>query len=208
MQIITKSKTFTMKKILIALCFAGISLNSVSAQLTLEKVNSKKKVSIPNGSLISLRFPTKTTNLECDCYFQYNGKLVQASKDSLTIVIDTDVRIYADEYGVRKSTYQQYKYAPNREISTILRSNNATLVIKENPNMESLNNFGGVLMVLSIFNQLVLSPLYGSELRKTSDYISWGTFSLGLTFALLPNKKRYYITQPKNGGKTLWRLSQ
>jgi hypothetical protein len=195
-----------MKKLLIALCFLCVSLNILTAQLTLQKVNSKKKVSIPNGSQISLRFPTKTTNSECDCYFQYNGKMVQASTDSLTMIIDTDVRIYADENGVKKSTYQQYKYAQNREISTILRSNNAILVVKKNPNMEALNNFGGVLMLFSVFNQLVLSPFYGSELRKTSDYVSWGTFSLGLTFALLPNKKNYYLKQPKNGNKTLWQF--
>jgi hypothetical protein len=208
MQIIFKSKTFSMKKILIALCFVGINLNTISAQLTLEKVNSKKKVTVPVGTNIRLRFPTKTTNLDCDCYFQYNGKLVQATKDSLTMVIGTDERIYADENGVQKSIYQQYKYAPNREISTILRTNNAILVIKENPNMLSLNNAGGVLMLMSLFNQLVLSPFYGSEVRKTSDKISLGMFGVGLTFALLPNKKRYYITQPKNGGKTLWRISQ
>jgi hypothetical protein len=196
-----------MKKLLLAFCLLCVSLNLLTAQLTLQKVNSKKQVSIPNGSQVSLRFPTKTTDSQCDCYFQYNGKMVQASKDSVIMVIDTDVRIYADDNGVNKSTLQQYKYAQNKEISTILRSNNAILVVHKNPNMESLNNFGGVLMLLSVFNQLVLSPLYGSELRKTSDYISWGTFSVGLTFALLPNKKNYYLKQPKNGNKTLWQIS-
>jgi hypothetical protein len=195
-----------MKKILITLCLLFVSLNLSFAQLTLQKVNSKKIISIPNGSEISLRYPTKTTNSECDCYLQYTGKLVQVSKDSITIIVESDVRIYADENDVRKSTFQQYKYPQNKEISTILRSNNAIFVKKNNPNMVSLNNFGGVLMLMSLFNQLVLSPFYGSEVRKASDKITWATFGVGLTFALLPNSKKYHIKQPKEGNKTLWQF--
>jgi hypothetical protein len=195
-----------MKKIFITLIFYCLYSHTVFGQLTLQKVNSKKIVTIPNGSEISLRFPIKTSKPESDAYVQYNGRLVRASKDSVGIVLKDEVRIYTDDYGTEKTILQRYMYPKDREISNLINTNNVLFIKKKSTSRDALKNFGGVVMLLSAFHQLFLTPLYGSEFRKTSDRISLGTFGVGLTFALLPSTKTYHFKQPKNGGKSLWQL--
>jgi hypothetical protein len=195
-----------MKKILIILIFFCLYSHTVFGQLTLQKVNSKKVVMIANGSEISLRLPTKTSKPEMDAYMQYNGRLVRSSKDSVVMVIKNEVRIYTDDFGTEKTIYQQYKYPTDREITNLLNTNNILLIKKKSTSIDALKNFGGVVMLLSAFHQLVISPLYGSEFRKKSDRISWATFGVGLTFALLPSTKTYHFKQPQKGGKSLWQL--
>lgn len=195
-----------MKKIIITLCFMCISLNFIFAQLTLQKVNSKKTVTISNGTEIYARFPTKTSNPDCDCYIEYFGKLNEASKDSLTVILNSTERLFVDEYGVSRNSIEQIKYPKGKEIETIVRTNNMLSFKRKSENMEALNTFGGVMIFLAVLNQFVISPFYNSEIRGTSDKITWGVFGAGLTFALLPNKKTYHIKQPKSGSKTLWQF--
>jgi hypothetical protein len=195
-----------MKKTGLTFLLVSLSLSIISAQLTLEKLNSGKKVIIPNGSTVGIRFPTKSAKPACDCYLQFNGRLVNVTNDSLAMVINEDMKIYGVDSNLTKYINQQYKYDKDTETPSILRSNYAILVIHNKPAMESMNNIGGVLMVLAALNQLILSPFYSPEMRKSSDYVSIASFGVGLTFALLPNKKKYYINQPKEGGKTLWKI--
>jgi hypothetical protein len=196
-----------MKKLLLVFCFSCVSLNLLTAQLTLQKVNRSKTKTIPNGTEIMLKFPTKTSKPDCDCYFEYTGKLVSASNDSLTLIIYSDERLFVDEYGISRTIYQQSKYPTGKEVESTIKIKNVMSLKYISDNKEAVNALGGVLLILATINQFVISPFYNAEVRKTSDKITLGTFGIGLTLALLPKTKTYHFKQPKNGNKTLWQIS-
>jgi hypothetical protein len=205
-KLFSKSRIFSVKKIFLPLCFIGISITAISAQLSLEKVNSKKIKTIPNGTEIMLKFPIKTTKTDCNCYLEYTGKLVSASKDSLTMIIYSDERLFVDEYGVSRTIYQLSKYPEGKEVSSIVKTENLMSLKYISDSKEAVNALGGVLLILATLNQFVISPFYSPEVRKTSDKVTWGAFGVGLTLALLPKTKTYHFKQPKNGNKTLWQF--
>jgi hypothetical protein len=123
------------------------------------------------------------------------------------MIINSTEKLFVDEYGASRTIYERVKYPKDKEISTFIRTNNMLTFKQKSESMEALNTFGGVMIFLAVLNQFVISPFYNSEIRGTSDKITWGVFGAGLTFVLLPNKKTYHINQPKNGNKTLWKFN-
>jgi hypothetical protein len=195
-----------MKVIVFTFSLILMSLNILSAQLTLQKVNSNKSISISNGTELVIKFPTKTSKTDCDCYLEYNGKLISVSKDSLTMVLYSDERLFVDEYGVSRTIYQQSKYPKGKEVSTIIKTDNMMTLKYTSDNREAINAVGGVLLTLAVINQFIISPFYSQEVRKTSDRITWGAVGVGLTLVIIPKTKTYHLKQPKNGNKTLWQF--
>ena len=180
------------------------------AQLTLQKVNSSRMKVIPLGSELTIKFPTKTARKDCDCFQSYTGTLKYATKDSVTMELKSEERYFAQDTNFFK-TIQTYYSQSDKEntyqsAAVTIPLKVALSLEKSHLGMRDVNNAGGVLIVLAIINQLIVSPLYDAESRKTSDKISYGTFGLGLILALLPNHKTYHIQQPKEGGKSLWQF--
>ena len=180
-----------MKKILTVLCLMCAGLNLIFAQLALQKVNGKKTKTISLNTDITIRYPSRETSALCDCYTEYQGLFKGGSSDSIAIALSHDYKVFGNENGVTKSIYQKYGYDEGKEVNTILRTNSILSITKKSENMEALNNFGGVMIILALLNQFIVSPFYNPEVRGTSDKITGSVFAAGITLTLLSNKKTY-----------------
>jgi hypothetical protein len=195
-----------MKKILITLFLICVSLNLIVAQLTLQKVNSKKKINIPYDSEIKLKFPTQSKKSDFEPFQLYTGMLVHASKDSVTLILSSEQLTYTDENNTIRNSYQSYTYSANKRITTTIPINDLLSINKEMTSAKPLNTVAAVIMFFAAANQLFLSPFFSEKTRKTSDKISAGAFGVGLVLAIIPKSKTYHIKQPKNGNKTSWQF--
>jgi hypothetical protein len=195
-----------MKKILITLCLICVSQNLSFAQLTLQKVNSKKKTNIPYGVEIRLKFPTQSKPSDFEPFQLYSGTLIHASKDSVTLILSSEQLIFTDENNTLKKNYQSYTYSVDKRITTTIPIHDLLTLTKELKSEKPLNTLAATLMFLAAFNQLFLSPFFSEETRKTSDSVSAGAFGVGLVLAIIPKSKIYHFKQPKNGNKTLWQF--
>jgi hypothetical protein len=195
-----------MKKIIITLSLICVSLNLIFAQLTLQKVNSKKTLNIPDGSEIRLKTTTKSNPSEFEPFHLYSGTLTDASKDSVTLILSSEQLTFTNVNNIIRNSFHSYKYSADNRIATRIPVKDLLSINKVMKSGKSLNALAGGLMALAAFNQLFLSPFFSAEIRKTSDRISAGAFGVGLVLAIVPKSKTYHIKQPKEGNKTLWKL--
>ena len=188
--------------LIVFLCYSG----SISAQLTLQKVNSKKTVTIPLESNIRLIYPTKTSNATCDCSQSYLGILKKVDKNQISMLVNFDERQFVDENGVGKNVKTKYSYKNNKTENNLL-SDNLLSVSKSRDGVLKIKNAGAVLAMLSIVHSLAIAPFYSGEIRQKSDKIALGAFAIGLSTAFLKTERKYHFQQPKNKKeKALWQL--
>ena len=178
------------------------------AQLILERPDGKKSVTLNPGSEIILKLPTKTAadRLECECYQSYQGILKKYEADTFTMQIEEYKRIFYEEGGVAKSEQVKYHY-DHAPVDSRLLGKSPIAITKIRKSFENLEDAGGVLMLLAAFQGLGAGPLLSHKARRVSDKIVLGGLGVGLTLVLLPNKKTYYLEQPRKGKrKKLWRI--
>ncbi len=196
-----------MNKLSLLIIIFFSSVNILSAQLTLQKVDSQHKVKIPLHTKIALRLPTKTSNDSCDCYHEFKGILKKQDNDNVTMIVDEDTHIYLDENSIAKYVRTTYQYKKEKA-ETTLRTNHLISITKISKTKEQLIPLGGTIMLLSLFHSLVSAPiLVNQNSRKMSDKITLGIFGVGLAMVVIPNHKVFYFQQPKNKNKkALWRI--
>ncbi|MBL7815439.1 MAG: hypothetical protein JNL70_10520 [Saprospiraceae bacterium] len=176
------------------------------AQLVLQHLEGKKTIKIPIGSVITLNLPTKTTDEKCDCYHKYTGNLKSVETGRLSLVLKKEDNVTEDETGVYKRIETEYRYRKS-ELETTVLTNHVFSISREMSFRKSLDETGVILMFVSVIQSLAVTPFLKENARKTSGIIALGTFSTGLTLALIPNEKTYYLKQVKNKSKkTLWRI--
>jgi hypothetical protein len=178
---------------------------ALSAQLTIESIDGKKRVDFPVGSMLTIKRPTPTSNDTCECYHAHTGKLAGVQKGDALLTLEQDNRIYYSEVGIARNIKTQYAYT-GPKTPTPVSLQDVISVTRTSAARKNLDGLGGTLMLLAGFHGLVTAPLLSSEARKTSDKIVWAAFGAGLVLVLLPNEKTYHIQQPKGKKKPLWRI--
>ncbi len=189
-----------MKHLLFAMLLL-CSFSKINAQLILQKVGSSLTHKTALNSSIEIKVPTRTYKEACDCHHVYHGMLKKIEKDSVSLQLVSDVRTYVDAKGINKQVTTKYG---NNTTDTKIALYKAISITQISRTREDLDKIGVIMMLGVGVQNLVISPFFNDKTRNTLDKISWGMFSAGLVMALLPNKKHYYLSQPKSNDKVLW----
>ena len=195
-----------MKKHLLTSIFVLIFTGYAMAQLTLQKVGSKKTKVIPIGTLIEVKLPTKTSRTDCDCYHSYRGYLKKVEADGVSMIIMEENHVTVDENNVGISELREFKHPKDSMVMRVPLTK--TLAISRfSQNNVDFQNAGAFLFMLSAISNLFIAPHFNAEFSQPLRNFGYGGMALGLSTALLKNKKVYNFEQPKNSKKTLWKLS-
>lgn len=181
--------------------------NSLFAQLTLQKMNSQKSVTIPLESTIEIKLPTFSSNDSCDCYKSYGGIIKSIKNDTVFMVVNTVKHAYVDSKSISSISYSNFKYL-KKDYPTPIHLSNPLSVSIETESRINLKSFAAVIMTLSAGYAIIGSPFVKEKYRKPLGIIALTGFSTGLTIVLsIPDLKTYNLQQPKNKSKKkLWRL--
>ena len=195
-----------MKKHLFTSVFILIFTGYAMAQLTLQKVGSKKTKVIPIGTLIEVKLPTKTSRPDCDCYHSYRGYLKKVETDGVSMIIMEENHVTVDENNVGISELREFKHPKDSMVMRVPLTK--TLAISRfSEGTKSLQNLGGVVILLSIASNLFIAPHLKPELGTPLRNYGYGAMALGITTFFIKNPKVYHLQQPKNGNKPLWKLN-
>jgi hypothetical protein len=195
----------TMKKYILT-CFLTLSfIGFATAQLTIQKMESSRKITFPAGSLIEIKLPTKTSRTDCNCFESYKGYLQLVEKDAVEIILTEEKRESVDD---NKAAFQEFKTYEGGKTPTLARVplTNVLAINRYSENVEGLQKLGGVFLFLSIINNLFIAPHTSGDFGTVLRNIGYGGIAFGLTTFVIPTKRTYYIEQPKKQKKTLWKL--
>ncbi len=196
-----------MKKYILTCFLVVIFTHFATAQLTLRKLESSRKVSLPINSLIEIKFPTQTSRPDCDCFQSYKGYLKSVEADAVILVLTETNRQTGDN---NKAAIQEKKIFTQPKDSALTRVPlSKVLAINRYSEMnQGLQNLGITVVTLSVLNNLFLVPYVAPNLRTSIRNVGYGGMAFGLLAALLPTKKIYFFEQPKKNRnkKTLWKL--
>ncbi len=193
-----------MKKIIAALLVALLLPFFSFSQLTLQRLDGHRTIQFPIGDKIHVKLPTTSANENCDdCFQSYFGVLQQAEGDSLSIMLNSSERKYEKPLGLFRREYVFYTYNNGMAESVTLPKN----LMSISKNTKPLPALGDALLLASIFNALVVGPIFMKDDRGFSDRISLVGFSTGLTLALLPRQKTYHFQNPKGKKRRLWKIA-
>ncbi|MEK7257152.1 MAG: hypothetical protein AAB316_20520 [Bacteroidota bacterium] len=195
-----------MKNQLISLILCCFCLNAALAQLKLQSVSGDKTVEIDFGRTVTFKLPTTTSDTDCECGHAFKGNLREMKGDQAMLVLEEHVRTCKDENGVNKKVETIHVHRSG-EFVTAVPLKNLKSVTRHSRSSEGLTNMGGILMLLTIFQGMVVAPLLDDDARRVSDKIMVGGFGLGLTLVALPKKRTWHFEQPKGKVKRLWRLA-
>ena len=195
-----------MKKHLLTSVFILIFTGYAMAQLTLQKVGSKKIKVIPIGTLIEVKLPTKTSRADCDCYKAYQGHLKKVGDKTVSMILNYEITETVDENNVGIKEVKQFKQPKDSMVMQIPLTKTLAISRFSQSNV-SYQNLGGVIFVLSAISNLFIAPHLDNPFGRSLRNIGYGGMALGLSTAFLKTKKVYNFEQPKNGNKTLWKLS-
>ena len=198
-----------MKKNIIFLLIFSVTQYTATAQLILKKVDGTKKSVIPIGTMLTLKFPliSRIPKDSTEGFYAVTGNLYAVSKDTLRIVIKKTQRQFNDFDSVNRNNVVLYNY-PYKKVAPNIPLKNFTSITEIKSGLRQLNGIGAILMLASLAQGLVVSPLLQDNVRKNGDKIMWGMLGTGLVFAILPSTNTYYLKHPNNGKKrTLWQLA-
>ena len=195
-----------MKKHLLTSVFILIFTGYAMAQLTLQKVGSKKIKVIPIGTLIEVKLPTKTSRADCDCYHSYRGYLKKVEADGVSMIIMNEYHVTVDDNNVGISEFKEFKQ-PKDSLVMRVPLTKPLAVSRFSEGTKSLQNLGGVLILVSALSNLFIAPHFKPELGKPLRNYGYGAMALGITTFFIKNPKVYHLQQPKNGNKPLWKLT-
>jgi hypothetical protein len=196
-----------MKKHALTGLFIFFFSSFATAQLTLKKMESSRKTSLPIDGLIEIKLPTQSSRPDCNCFQSYTGYL-KSVEDSVVnlVLIETNRETVDDSKSAirEKNILKQPKDAMLTRVplSKVLAINRYS---ETNQNWQKL---GGVVATLSVLNNLLLAPYVGGDFGTSMRNIGYGGMAFGLLTALLPTKKTFYFEQPRKNKnkKTLWKL--
>ncbi len=194
-----------MTKHVLTYAFLCFFTHFASAQLTLQQVDGTKKHVISGGTSIDMTFPIKTSGLPEKAAQIYKGRLKNADNRSIGVVMTYENRYYVDENGV---TIQEYRNInpPDTPIIVQIPLTKMQSIVQRYPKNLKLSNAGGYLMLAAILSNIFIAPHLKEPHAKTVRNAGFVTMSIGLSCALIPTKKTYYLEQPKNGNKKLWKI--
>ena len=175
------------------------------AQLRIQSITGKKVINIGLGKEIGLKRPTTTTNNDCNCcYEMVRGYLKTVNESSLGLVVTKTERTFTDTDGIFKRQTIDYQWESTP--ATMVPTEDLQAILIYSKGKASLDNLGGILMVVAGLQALAINPLIDGKNRKTADRIVGGVFAVGFTMAILPNKRTYHFEQPSGDKQPLWRL--
>lgn len=196
----------TMKKSTLTLLLSFLTL-AASAQLTLQRVVSDRQKTFRAGARIQVKLPTPTQRADCDCYHSYEGKLVSANKDSVTLIVDKEEQRFVDPNNVSLRIESQYGFKGTKATPTTSIPMAEAVSIQHIHKSDGKTTIGGMLMFLSIAHGLITAPLLAKKNRSASDVVTVGAFGVGLSMLLLPKSKTYYFKQKGEKIRSLWRIA-
>jgi hypothetical protein len=195
----------TMKKYSLTCFLTLLYLGFATAQLTIQKMESSRKITFPAGSLIEIKLPTKTSRTDCNCFESYKGYLQLVEKDAVEIILTEEKRESVDD---NKAAFQEVKTYESGKTPTLARVplTNVLAINRFSENVEGLQKMGGFLLFLSVINNLFIAPHTSGDFGTVLRNIGYSGIAFGLTTFVIPTKRSYYIKQPKKQKKTLWKL--
>jgi hypothetical protein len=196
-----------MKKHALIALFIFLFSNLATAQLTLKKMESNRKISLPIDALIEIKLPTKTSRPDCDCFQSYKGYLKSVEDSIVNLVLIETNRETADD---SKSDIREKHIItqPKTPIMTRVPLSKVLAINRYSETTANLQQVGGIFLILSILSNLFLAPQISGEGGNIVKNVGYGTMAFGAATFLLPTKKTFYFEQPKKdkNKKTLWKL--
>jgi hypothetical protein len=195
-----------MTKHILTYAFFLIFTQLASAQLTLQEVDGKKKHVIPINSTIDLTFPTKTFGQQPELAFnRYLGYLKTVSKTSIGVVIVYEYRKFIDENGINTQLTRAIK-PPDTPMIIQIPLKQLQSITHHYPKNVNVSNVGTSFILLAIVSNIFIAPHLKSPNDKVFRNAGFIAMGVGLSIAIIPNEKKYYLEQPKGKKKRLWQL--
>ncbi|MEZ4962797.1 MAG: hypothetical protein R2830_23430 [Saprospiraceae bacterium] len=194
-----------MKKIPFTVIFTLMLIPLSFSQLRLESENGKWQVTLPTETKIGLALPTETWNEQCECYKTYTGILKDVERDFANLLLLETDHVFEDSNRIASRTQTKYKYL-SAKIKTPVPLLDLKSVTIYHQTGKDLDILGGLMMFFSAVHGLVVAPFLSDDARNVSDKIVWGGLGAGFVMTLFPNKKTYYLQQPKGKQEELWRI--
>jgi hypothetical protein len=196
-----------MKKYILTCLLFALFIAVATAQLTLKKMESSRKVSLPVDALIEIKLPTKSSRLDCNCFQSYKGYLKAVEADAVILVLTETNRetVEDNKAGIKeKSIFTQ----PKDSMQTRVPLSKVLAINRYSETNQNWQRMGGVVATLSVLNNLLLAPAIGGDFGTKMRNIGYGGMAFGLLTAFLPTKKIYYFEQQKKNKnkKSLWKL--
>jgi hypothetical protein len=195
-----------MTKQILTYAFFLIFTHLASAQLMLQEVGGKKKHIIPINTPIDLTFPMKTSGQQPESAFnRYSGYLKNVSKTNIGVVIVYEYRKFIDENGVNTQLTRAIK-PPDTPIIIQIPLTQLQSITRHYPKNVNISNIGTSFFLLAIANNIFIAPHLKSPKDKVYRSVGFIAMGVGLSIAIIPNEKKYYLEQPKGKKKRLWQL--
>jgi hypothetical protein len=194
-----------MKKHALAALFLFFSIFFLNAQLTLQQVGGNKKHVIPIETLIDMTFPAKTSSTSELAFDKQGGYFKSINKTSINVVLTYRNYYFTDENGVIIQETRRIN-PPDTPMITQVPLANLQSILQYYPPNKNISNIGFTFFLLAIVNNIFVAPHLRAPYNTTVRNAGYAVMGVGLSFALIPNRKTYYLEQPKGKNKTLWRL--
>ena len=185
--------------------FLFIFTGFTTAQLTLQQVNGTKKRVIPVGTSIDLTFPNKTSGQPHLAFHKYGGKLKNVTSNSIDLVLTYENAHFMNENGVK---IQQYRYTkqPDTPMITQMPLNKLQSITVLKDKNRKISDASFFVFSLAVLSNIFIAPHLKAPYNKTVRNAGYVVMGVGLSVAFIPTRRTYYLEQPKDGSKTLWKL--
>ncbi len=192
-----------MKK-LISLLLALSAVSTIFAQIQLRQLNGTQTRKIDLNTDITLRLNTPTAFQTYNTYHDYQGKLLAFVGDSIELKAQKEIRYYADERGLYRMVNVDYCCPPSQEAIFMVPTEQILSIRKGNPDI--IRGTGGLVLMLTLLQSVVVSPLLNTKARKTSDITVAGGAVVGLGLIIFPRQKVYHLAASPKEGVKRWRI--
>jgi hypothetical protein len=194
-----------MKKHAITYFFLLIFSFSIHAQLTLQRVNGSKKHKIPVGTSIQMTFPNKISESPETAFHKYQGKLKTVTDLGINVVLTYENHDFVNENGVK---IQEVKFInpPDTPLITQIPFKKMLSITEFYPKNRKLSNASFYVFALAVLSNIFVAPHLKAPYNQTVRNAGYVTMAVGLSAAFVPTRRTYYVEQPKNGNKKLWKL--
>jgi hypothetical protein len=194
-----------MKKHAFTYFFLLIFSFSIHAQLTLQQVNGSKKHTIPVGTSIEMTFPSKTSGIPEAAFHRYQGKLKAVTDLGINVVMTYENRDFIDENEV-KIREVKFINPPDTPLITQIPFKKMLSITEFYPKNRKLSNASFYVFAIAVLSNIFVAPHLKAPYNQTVRNAGYIVMGVGLAVAFVPTRHTYYLEQPKNGNKKLWKL--